>query len=174
MPPQPTKHIKVTRDVNVRIGPISVITLIAVVCMAVLAVLAAATSHATGVYSDRQAIATEQLYANERAAQEFVASIDDALAGVRAAGGSVAGASRAAELALDGACEAARTAGSGRVECTASVSGASVTADFICDGARELSIAITIRDDATYRIDKWKMTSTQQEAAAGGTLWSGA
>ena len=173
MPPKPTKHIQVTRESNVRIGPISIITLITVVCMAVLAVLTAATAHATGVISDKQAVATEQLYANERAAQEFVADIDGALSGARAMGGTAASGARAAERVLDDACEKARAAGEGRVECTASVDGATVFADFTCDGARQLSIAITIRDDATYRIDTWKMTSVQQGAVAG-TLWSGA
>ncbi len=73
-------HIQTHESDKVRIGPITTITLIAIISMAVLAVLAASTAHATSVISDRQANATQMLYLNECAGQEFVAGIDDALA----------------------------------------------------------------------------------------------
>ena len=52
MPPRPTQHIQKRRADNVRIGPISIITLIIVICMAVMGVLAASTSHATQAISN--------------------------------------------------------------------------------------------------------------------------
>ena len=174
MPPKPTQHVKVNRKDNVRIGPLSIITLITVICMAVLAVLAASTAHATSVISDRQATATQMMYANERAAQEFLASIDEALASVRASGGSTANGTQAVQRELDKACERARSAGGEDVECTASIEQTTVNAKFICNDTRQLNIAITIRSDATYRIEKWKMASAQQDASTGTTLWSGA
>lgn len=170
----PTAHIQTYRSDNVRIGPISIITLIAVICMAVLAVLAASTSNASATIANRQAEGVQMMYENERAGQEFVASLDDVLASVRLSGGSSADALFAIEAGLDGACARAREAGGPGVSCTARVEGATVTAEFICENTRRLDVAITIRDDATYRIVGWKMTSAQQTPQSAGTLWSGA
>lgn len=169
----PRVHIQTHQSDKVRVGPITTITLIAIISMAVLAVLAASTAHATNTISDRQANATQMLYLNECAGQEFVAGIDDALAGVRAAGGSATDGARAVDAQLDTVCEQARAAGDGRVDCTADVDGTTVTAEFVCENTRRLNIAITIRDDASFRIDKWKMASAQQEAPVAGSLWQG-
>lgn len=166
-------HIQTRQGDKVRIGPISIITLIAVICMAVLAVLAASTSHATAAISERQANATQLMYLNECAGQEFVAGVDDALAATRSAGGSAADGARAVERRLDSICEKARAAGDGQISCTAHVDGTEVTAEFVCD-TRRLDIAITIRADATYRISEWKMASAQQGEPTVGTLWQGA
>lgn len=173
MPPQPTIHIQTRRGENVRIGPVSVITLIVVICMAVMGVLAASTAHATAVISNRQADATQRMYLNENAAQEFLASMDEVLADVRAAGGSAQAGAAAVDDQLDSICEKARAAGQGRVSCTALVDGTTVTAEFICEETRLLNIVITIRDGSVYRIDQWKMSSAQQEPATAGTLWQG-
>lgn len=173
MPPAPRAHIQTHQQDKVRIGPVTTITLIAIISMAVLAVLAASTSHATTTISDRQANATQMMYIGEAAAQEFVAGVDDALAGVRATGGSAEAGADAVERQLDKICEQARAAGNGLVDCVADVDGTTVTADFVCGNTRRMNIAITIRDDATYRISKWKMASAQQDAATAGTLWQG-
>ncbi len=74
---------------------------------------------------------------------------------------------------LDKICEQARAAGNGQVDCTANMDDTTVTAEFICGDTRRLSIAITIRDDASFRIDKWKMASAQQGTPSTGTLWQG-
>ena len=174
MPSETTSHIQARGNGNVRIGPVSVITLIVVICMAVLAVLAASTSHASAAISERQAEGSQMLYINELAGQEFVASVDDILAGVRAAGGTAADGARAVERGLDGVCANAREAAGGRVECFADVDGATVTAEFTCEDTRQLSIAITIREDASYRIEQWKMASVQQAVPSAGQLWTGA
>lgn len=166
-------HIQTRKADKVRIGPISVITLIAVICMAVLAVLSASTSYASATISDRQSNATQMLYLNECAGQEFVAGVDDALAATRAQGGSAADGARAVNQQLDAICQHAREAGKGQVDCTANVEGTRITAEFVCGGARRLSVAITISDDATYRVTAWKMSSDQREAPTAGTLWQG-
>ncbi|HAM16266.1 MAG TPA: hypothetical protein DCP91_10525 [Eggerthellaceae bacterium] len=168
----PTVHIQTSRADKVRIGPVSIITLVAVICLAVLAVLAASTAHATQIISDRQAAATQQLYLNERAGQELVAGIDGVIASLD--GSSAQAIARSVDAQLDGICQAARDAGNGRVSCTAAVDGTTVTAEFACDDARSLSVAVTILDDGTYRIDRWKMASVQQEAPTSGGLWLGA
>ena len=172
MPPKPTKHIRVHRGGSVRIGPLSVITLVVVLCMAVMGVLAVSTANATKAISGRYAASTEEMYVIERAGQEFVADVDAVLAEAREDGSSASAAARAVNKQLDGICKKARAVDE-RVSCTADVDGSTVSAEFACEDARSLEVAITIKPDATYRIDEWKMVSPQQEAASAGSLWNG-
>ena len=72
---QPSEHV--------RIGPISLFALVVIICLAVLAVLSFTTANASLVMSQRQATATGEMYLAECAAQEFLAGVDDVLAGVR-------------------------------------------------------------------------------------------
>ncbi len=170
----PSVHIQPHRGDNVRIGPISVITLIIVISMAVLAVLSASTSHASQTIAQRQADGNRLMYLNECAGQEFVASIDDVLAPVKRAGGSAADGASAVRVSLDRICSNARAAGNGQVDCVANVDGTTVTAEFVCENTRKLNVAITIRNGGAYRIEQWKMTSAQVQADSAGTLWVGA
>ena len=159
---------------NVRIGPISLFTLIIVLCMAVLAVLSFSTAHASMVMAERQATANTELYLDEVAAQEFVAGLDGQLAAVRAAGGNgAAGAKRVSDVLID-LRDAAQAATAGQVEVTAGIADTDVTARFECQNGRTLYLAITILPDATYRIDTWKMSAVQNEAQPEGSLWTGA
>ena len=68
---------------TVRIGPISLFTLVIILCLAVMAVLSATTAQATYTAAEKQALFTDDTYANESAAQSTVAAIDAALASVR-------------------------------------------------------------------------------------------
>lgn len=159
---------------NVRIGPISLFTLIIVLCMAVLAVLSFSTAHASMVMAERQATATTELYLDEVAAQDFVAGLDGQLAAVRASGGNgAAGAKRVSDALID-LRDAAQAATAGQVEVTAGIADTDVTARFECQNGRTLYLAITILPDATYRIDTWKMSAVQNEAQPEGSLWTGA
>lgn len=159
---------------NVRIGPISIITLIIVICMAVLAVLSISTAHATMSISERQAEATKELYLNECAGQELIASIDDVLSDVRASGGNSSDGCKAIEATLDEISDNAREAADGQIEVTAEMDGTSVKAELTASKMRQLSIVVTILDDATLRIDKWKAAAVQQEPQSAGNLWMGA
>jgi hypothetical protein len=162
------------RAENVRIGPISLFTLIIVLCMAVLAVLSFSTAHASMVMAERQATATSELYLDEVAAQEFVAGLDDELAAVRAANGNgSAGVKRVSDALID-LRDAAQAAAGNQVEVTAGIADSTVTARFECQNGRTLYLAITILSDATYRIDTWKMSAVQNEAQPEGSLWTGA
>ncbi len=159
---------------NVRIGPLSIFTLIVVLCLAVLAVLSFSTAHASMVLAERQATATSELYLDEVAAQEFVSGVDAKLAAVRAGGGGGAEAVQAVSGALIELRNAAQSAASGEVEVTAAMGDDTVTARFECQNGRTLTIAITILPDARYRIDTWKMSAVQNEAQPEGSLWTGA
>ncbi len=144
---------------SVRIGPISLFALVIILCLAVMAVLSITTAQATYAAAERQAEFTEDTYANERAAQEFTARIDAALAPVRASGGGL-------EEAL-AAVDAALPAGAAR-------DGSTVRAEFTADSGRTLSVELDIQADATYAVTAWKATTLWTEQNAGETLWPGA
>lgn len=196
---------------RVRIGSISVFALVVIICLAVLAVLAFSTANASLLMSQRQAVATSELYLDERAAQEFVAGIDDILAGIRGetltsgegdielardergnvmydeygnmvvnekesdqgqasrSGKGNEAVSAVSDMLLD-LREEAKLAGDGKVAVTAQVNGNKVNAEFSCENGRMLSIVVTIRNNATYRIDKWKMSAVQNEEQPEGQL----
>ena len=175
-------------ETNVRVGPITVFTLIAVLCMAVLAVLSVSTANASQTMAQRQADAVSQMYLDEAAAQAFLAELDGALAPVRDGGASGAAASAAAESGLARARQAAVDAadkmiaageaslpeGVAGVQVNASVgSSSTINADFTCGNGRKLDVVLSIRDDGTLRVDRWKMRAVQNEEQPGGLLWTG-
>lgn len=65
---------------SVRIGPISLFTLIIILCLAVLATLSVTTARAELSITERQAATTTETYQLETMAQTFVADVDTALA----------------------------------------------------------------------------------------------
>lgn len=65
---------------SVRIGPISLFTLVIILCLAVLAVLSVTTARAELSVTERQAATTTETYGLETAGQTFVAEVDGALA----------------------------------------------------------------------------------------------
>lgn len=162
-----------SRPQRVRIGTISVFALVVLISLAVLAVLALSTANASLVMSERQAQAMTELYLDERAAQEFVAGADALLAEARATGsGTNAGrtGARAVQDSLDKLCADARAATGGKVRASASVDGQEITAEFACDNGRLLNIVLVVRDNGTYRVDKWKMFAVQNEEPPEGQL----
>lgn len=201
---------------RVRMGSISLFALVIIICMAVLAVLSLSTANASLVMSQRQAVATSELYLAERSAQEFVAGIDGVLAGMRGPGAGGSGqsevslardgrdnvkvdeqgfvmveeaeravrapadagepgnsapaASRAVSSALESIRAAAYDVAGGKVSIAASVAGDKVSAEFACENGRVLGIVVAIRDDGTYRIDRWKMSAVQNQEEPNGQL----
>lgn len=143
---------------SVRIGPISLFALVIILCLAVMAVLSVTTAQATYA-AERQADFTADTYANERAAQEFTADVDAALAPVRAAGGGLNAALAAVDKVLPANAER---------------DGATVRAEFTADSGRTLAVELDIQADATYVVKAWKATTLWTENGAGETLWSGA
>lgn len=157
-----------------RIGPVSIFALLIMICMAVLAVLSLSTANASLVMSQRLGEATDELYLAESSAQAFLADLDDELGEVRDRNGSAETAMSIVRTALLPIRDDAQAVGGGQVEVTAAVSGNTITAEFACQGGRVLSLVVTIREDASYRIDKWKVTAVQNEEQPAGTLWVGA
>ena len=161
---------------KVRIGPISVIALVIIISIAVLAVLAISTAHASLTVAKMQADSLADTYANETAAQQFVAELDDAVKSTVARNGNAADAMPQVQaqlpIMLEAASDAAREAGYD-VQASADVSGRMVNAEFSSGNARNLSITVTVRDDGTYYIEKWKVAAVHNEEQPAGNLWSG-
>ena len=165
---------------SVRMGPISLFTLVITLCLAVLAVLAVTTAQATYAATERQAAFTSDTYANETAAQTFVAGVDAQLAGVREQGGGRTEALAALEGALD---SVAADAADGRVTVDASMGeGANAGADtgagdvsatFTTESGCSLNVVLEVLADATYQILQWKTTTLWDDEGTGETLWSG-
>ncbi|MCL2826029.1 MAG: S4A5 electrogenic sodium bicarbonate cotransporter 4 [Eggerthellaceae bacterium] len=143
---------------SVRIGPISLFSLIILLSLAVLSVLAFTTAQATFASAEKHARFTTDTYANETQAQELVSQVDTVLAGVRAVGGTK---------------DDALAALAGALPTGATLDGDTVTAQFSQDSGRMLSIALQITDDAGYRITQWQATTRWDVTKQPDVLWSG-
>lgn len=144
---------------SVRIGPISLFTLVIVLSLAVMAVLAVATSQATFAAAQKQALFATDTYANETEAQRFVAEVDAALAEVRASGES--------------GLQDAYTAVDRMLPANATREDSLVKAVFTAESGRTLEVGLTIKSNATYEISFWKATTHWTDTGSGETLWPG-
>mgnify|MGYP001036379674 CR=1 FL=1 len=188
---------------SVRIGPISLFTLIIILCLAVLAVLSITTARAELSITERQAATTTETYQLEVQGQEFVAAVDGALAsggetaleavlaeygvavtaapaGDAAAAGAVpAGEAIEDETPSGGTVPAAGTTisdddgGAGAITVSGAFDGELISATFAMDSGRTLALALRLNDDGTYRIEQWKMTTQWIDDGTGETLWLG-
>lgn len=164
---------------SVRMGPISLFTLVVVLCIAVMSVLCFSLAHSSLTVAQRQADFATDSYANESAGQEFVAAVDEVLAGLRAdAGSGAAGAGDAAGsggaagaasgkavvIGKKSALAALKARGADLAPgATLSFGSDSVTADFLLPSSRRLYVELAIGDDATYRVIQWKQTTRQDK-----------
>lgn len=164
---------------SVRMGPISLFTLVVVLCIAVMSVLCFSLAHSSLTVAQRQADFATDSYANESAGQEFVAAVDEVLAGLRAdadsgaagvggaaGSGAAAGAAsgKAVVIGKESAMAALKARGADLAPgATLSFGSDSVTADFLLPSSRRLYVELAIDDDATYRVVQWKQTTRQDK-----------
>lgn len=78
--------------------------------------------------------------------------------------------SLAVQNSLDELCAQARQAADGKVSVNATVNGNRIVAEFTCENGRLLTTAITVRNNGTYRIDRWKMSAVQNMEQPEGQL----
>lgn len=149
---------------SVRMGPISLFTLVVVLCIAVMSVLCFSLAHSSLTVAQRQADFATDSYANESAGQEFVAAVDEVLAGLRADAGSGAASGKAVVIGKKSALAALKARGADLAPgATLSFGSDSVTADFLLPSSRRLYVELAIGDDATYRVIQWKQTTRQDK-----------
>ncbi len=188
---------------SVRIGPISLFTLIIILCLAVLAVLSITTARAELSITERQAATTTETYQLEVQGQEFVAAVDGALAsggetaleavlaeygiavtaapaGDAAAAGAVpAGEAVEDETPSGGTVPAAGTTisdddgGAGAITVSGTFDGELISATFAMDSGRTLAVVLRVSNNDTYTIEQWKTTTQWTDDGAGENLWLG-
>ena len=159
---------------SVRMGPISIFTLVIVICLAVMATLALTTARADAALAERQASFTADDYANERLGQAFLAEADAALASARAAGLGPAEAAAALAEELDNlAARATNTAAADGHTLQAQADGNAISIRVDAPSGRTLAIGLAITNDGELAISYWKPSTTWTEDTSD-TLWIGA
>lgn len=170
---------------SVRMGPISLFTLVITLCLAVMALLAFTTGRAELALTQRQQTATTDLYANEAAAQQFVAALDSRLAQLRQGGDprqeeALGAAVDAAVVAATGAADVAgiqQAFGPGATADTADASPIptdlptpiTITATLI-DPAEAVSLAGTLNAPSLDLTDATRGVHAQFTAESGRNL----
>ena len=170
---------------SVRMGPISIFTLVIVLCLAVLAVLSITTARADAALAARQASFTQDDYANERVAQTFAAEAADVLATLApsTAPEDAAHALAAAAPELAARTEASAPAGTTVTATTsaggdATVSTGATAADaalvltVAAPSGRTLTATFAVDSGAALTVTSWQPATTWTEDTTD-TLWMG-
>ena len=152
------KHTR--RLAGIRIGPITILVFVITLCIAVLATLSVTTARANTASTERQISFTNDVYANETAAQIMLSLVDAALAngtdGVRAN-----------LSAIEKEMQAAARPGSA----TVTLSGNTLNALFETDSGRQLIVELEL-SESSYEIVKWK-TAMNWKEESNEKLWAG-
>ncbi len=158
-----------TLRTGVRIGPISLLTLISVLLLSVLAVLCVTTTNAGEAMAQRQAESTAETYAIDSYAQEVLACIDEQLQTQKGATGSFAASTIMARWSTI-AQKASNTEAADGLQLSASSDGSVISFSVSAASGKTLNAAIRITDNASYSVEQWKTTTTQETPEE--TLWS--
>lgn len=142
-------------ETPVRIGSITILTLLIIICLATLGVLTLSTAQANGAAAEKQSESVQALYDNESSAQSFVADVDALLVKQKAAGAE----KTAAMKAVSSAYGKDVTVGSD-----------TITRKFTSEN-RTLTVKLQVKNNLSYQITEWSTTteSTNEQV----TLWSG-
>lgn len=159
------------RSSGVRIGPISLLTLVAVILLSVLAMLCVTTTNATQTMSKRQASALTDTYTVDSCGQALLAEVDSCL--------SSASSSDVAADKIDAdfpalAAQARKNTETKRgsnLKIKGSVSDRVLSFTIKASSGKRLKASIVLNDDLTYTITSWKITTVHK--ARQETLWSG-
>lgn len=149
------------RASNIRIGPISVITLISILILAALAMLCFTTTRANYTMANRQADSTNQTYMLDACAQTFLSSIDSELNYASSAQEAAQVIESKSTSLCTYAVNSAKKAGVNvsDVEMTASTEGTTVALTVESSNGRILRASVELYDDKSYSITEWKTTT---------------
>ncbi len=143
---------------SVRIGPVSIFTLIILISLAVMAVLAITTANAEQSLATKQAGIVRESYANETEAQRFLARMDAVLQKARAEGKGRAEALQDISVILPE---------------DAFMSDAVIHASFSEGELRFLEIEIEVTDDMRYIVNTWRAITKWAPEITTLNLWPG-
>lgn len=154
---------------GMRIGPISLLTLIAVLLLAVLAMLCVTTANATSAMANRQAGSITQTYKLDSCGQTLLANIDGVLAQAEETGAS--GVQAVEDNRGQIIDNTLTNCGNDDISISLEADSDTVSFTISLSDARALEASIRIDANAGYSIESWK-TSTLQELPQE-TLWAG-
>ena len=139
------------RRKQLRLGSITLLFTVIVLCVATLAALSAATAHADAAVAEKYAAQVTNIYAAERAGQEWLAQVH---AAISEKGGALQQSDLPEGTRLDGATVAVQLA---------------------LENGRTLDITLELTENAPgYRILKWENSAQWTEDTEIGNLWMGA
>lgn len=158
---------------SVRMGPISLFTLVVILCMTTLSVLCVVTAQATYQMSLRQAEATTAAYENERAAQIWLGALSEGTELAIADGLAVRDVPEVRVVSEKVSATEAVALVSARDILSPAEFVSGVKAEFSTESGRLLNVVVVEKADGSYRILSWKMTAVLNEEQPNETLWSG-
>ena len=148
---------------GLRVGPITLVTLIAALLLAVLAILCATTANAQATMANRQATSLTEAYAIDSCGQRMVAGIEESLSQ-----GDVAAALTTAKLdAITNNAKAADGASDLNIE--SEYDGSTVTFTISAPSGKTLRAKVA-RESTSVSVEEWKLTTTQEMPQ--DELWS--
>lgn len=148
---------------GLRVGPITLVTLIAALLLAVLAMLCATTANAQATMANRQATSLTETYAIDSCGQRMIAGIEESLNR-----GDVAAALTTAKLdAIANNAKAADDASDLNIE--SEYDGSTVSFTISAPSGKTLRAKVT-RENASVSVEEWKLTTTQEMPQ--DELWS--
>ena len=148
---------------GLRVGPITLVTLIAALLLAVLAMLCATTANAQATMANRQATSLTETYAIDSCGQRMIAGIEESLGQ-----GDVAAALTTAKL--DAIANNAKAAdGASDLNIESKYDGSTVSFTISAPSGKTLRAKVT-RENASVSVEEWKLTTTQEMPQ--DELWS--
>lgn len=148
---------------GLRVGPITLVTLIAALLLAVLAMLCATTANAQATMANRQATSLTETYAIDSCGQRMIAGIEESLNQ-----GDVAAALTTAKL--DAIANNAKAAdGASDLNIESEYDGSTVSFTISAPSGKTLRAKVT-RENASVSVEEWKLTTTQEMPQ--DELWS--
>lgn len=124
-----------------RLGWMALLMTVVTVCLATLSVLCLSTARVDLIRARRQAAQADDVYALERAGQDWLAALDGALAGARDA------------ASLDGALPPGTVREGARVSTVQT------------QGSRTLSIAVELGRNGGFRVVEWRQSAAPPDEA---------
>ncbi len=156
---------------GVRIGPVSLLTLISVLLLAVLAMLCVTTTNAASAMATRQAESVSDTYALDSCGQQVLACIDEELQSSKGASGSFA----ASTITAGWNSIQQKVVSAGYTDMqnlSASADGSEISFEISTYSGKTLNAKVRVSDNMTYTVEQWKTTTTQETPQE--TLWTGA
>ena len=148
---------------GLRVGPITLVTLIAALLLAVLAILCATTANAQATMANRQATSLTEAYAIDSCGQRMVAGIEESLGQ-----GDVAAA--LTTVKLDAIANNAKAAdGASDLNIESEYDGSTVSFTISAPSGKTLRAKVT-RENASVSVEEWKLTTAQETTQ--DELWS--